>query len=347
MKEDLQVFADFLRYERRVAAPTTAAYLTDIQQFGSFCEHDYGLTELASVRPLHVRAHLSALSGAGLANVSLARKLTALKAFFGFCVEHLGLASDPTALVRSPKRPRRLPPAVQAEPLAELLRGDAFGADYEGQRDLTILMCLYCLGLRRAELLSLTVADVAEGRDRLRVTGKRNKTRLLPLPPALRGQLDHYLALRASTFGPATGLIEGQANSDDDDPTAASRAAVSTGFGESRTVQHGMTPVEHTPSIEPLPDALFLTVRGRALYAKAVYNLCRRYLGQAAWVDGASPHVLRHAFASHLMDGGADLRAVQELMGHASLASTQVYLHASAQRLIDVYRRAHPRAKGE
>ncbi len=185
------------------------------------------------------------------------------------------------------------------------------GMTYSGQRDLTVVMTLYLLGLRRAELLAITLADLSPGVDRLRITGKRGKTRVLPVPSVLRTQWDHYLHLRNARFGESPHLPEQE------------------------------------PALNDPSASAFLTDRGKPLYAKAVYNLVRKHLESAGWVEGRSPHLLRHAFASHLMDGGADLRSVQELMGHASLASTQVYLHASAKRLLEVYARAHPRASGD
>ena len=304
MENDLQVFRDFLHYERRLAPLTTQAYVADVRQaLASLAEQIGGPIALDAVGPSALRTHLLELSAAGVANVTLARKLTALRTFFAFAVEHLGLPTDPTALLQAPKKPHRLPPAVDAGKLTDWLKSDAFGEDFAGQRDLTVVMTLYLMGLRRAELLSLTVQDVAGGVTKVRIFGKRRKTRLVPVVPALRRQWDHYLDLRGTSFG------------------------------------------ESLPGGAPVPDALFLTNKGKALYPKAVYNLVRKHLEPEGWVEGRSPHLLRHAFASHLMDGGADLRSVQELMGHASLSSTQVYLHASAKRLIEVYRGAHPKAR--
>lgn len=312
MTEDLRAFRDYLHYERRLAPLTTQAYVADVRQALSRLAEDLdGPIALDAVGPSVLRVYLLELSAAGVANVTLARKLTALRTFFGFAVEHLCLPTDPTALLETPKKPRRLPPAVDADRLGAWLKSGAFGEDFPGQRDLTVVMTLYLMGLRRAELLSLTVDDVAGGVTKVRITGKRSKTRLVPVVPALRRQWDHYLELREASFGASLNGDGGAATHDG-----------------------------------PLPDALFLTNKGRPLYPKAVYNLVRKHLEPEGWVEGRSPHLLRHAFASHLMDGGADLRSVQELMGHASLSSTQVYLHASAKRLIEVYKGAHPKAKG-
>ena len=303
--EAIAAYRDYLTYERRAAQPTIRAYATDLADFAAFIDSDYGLTAPRAVRPSHIRGYLLALSGGRAANATLARKLSAVRGLYRYLLARHGLELDPTARVRSPKLPQRLPPAVDRAELGALLRGDGFDGSFADQRDLTVLMTLYGLGLRRAELLSLGVGDVVGARGdglaakaEIRVTGKRSKTRLLPVPPQLMAQLVHYVELRDAAFE------------------------------------------------EVDTDALFLTDRGRPLYPKAVYTLVRRQLERASWADGRSPHVLRHAFATHLMDAGADLRSVQELLGHASLASTQVYLHASPQRLLDVYRRAHPRAGG-
>lgn len=296
MQSTLTVYSDHLVYERRLSAHTVSAYMADLDQLTSFLQEDYGLTAFDAVRPSHLRSYLVSLASDGAVNSTLARKLAAIRGFFAFAKTHGFIKANPSVVLRSPKLPKRLPPAVSAPQLGELLQNDCFADDFGGQRDLTVLLLLYGLGLRRAELLSLRTGDFTKGAKELRILGKRAKTRLLPIPAHIQAQVDHYLALRAEAF-PEVGI-----------------------------------------------DDLLLTNRGKPFYAKAVYNLCRKHLERAAWADGRSPHLLRHAFASHLMDGGADLRAVQELLGHSSLASTQVYLHASPKRLIEVYQKAHPKA---
>ena len=296
MRTILSTYTDFLRYERRLAPLSVAAYATDVSEWIAALAATDGLTSIDEVRPSHVRSYLAGLAEGGAAPATLSRKLTSLRGYFAFAVEHHGLASDPAALVNVPRSSRRLPPTVRAEPLAALLEGEDFGEDFPGQRDLSVLLTLYVLGLRRSELLALRTADLAGDPRHLRIHGKRGKVRVVPLPDALLVQLRHYLSLRAAA----------------------------------------------------LPDdaceALFVTDRGTPLYDKAVYRTVKRYLGGAEFASGSSPHTLRHAFATHLMDGGADLRSVQQLLGHASLASTQVYLHASPKRLLEVYRNAHPKA---
>ena len=297
MHNTLAVYRDHLVYERRLAEHTVIAYSADLDQLSSFLQEDYGLTAFDAVRPSHLRSYLVSLASDGAVNSTLARKLAAIRGFFAFAKTHGFLRTNPSAVLRSPKLPKRLPPAVSAPQLGQLLQNDRFEDDFNGQRDLTILLLLYSLGLRRAELLSLTVSDFTRGASELRVLGKRSKTRLLPIPKHIQAQVEHYLTKRSEDF-------------------------------------------PHTDE-----ESLFLTNRGKPFYPKAVYNLCRKHLEQAAWADGRSPHLLRHAFATHLMDGGADLRAVQELLGHSSLSSTQVYLHASPKRLIEVYQKAHPKAR--
>jgi len=296
MQNTLAVYRDHLVYERRLSVHTVIAYSADLTQLTSFLRENYGLTAFDAVRPSHLRSYLVSLATEGAVNSTLARKLAAIRGFFAFAKTHGFISTNPAAVLRSPKLPKRLPPAVSAPELGALLQHDRFTDDFSGQRDLTVLLLLYSLGLRRAELLSLTVGDFTRGASELRITGKRSKTRLLPIPAHVQSQVEHYLSKRSEAF------------SEDDE------------------------------------DALILTNRGKAFYPKAVYNLCRKHLELAAWADGRSPHLLRHAFATHLMDGGADLRAVQELLGHSSLASTQVYLHASPKRLIEVYQKAHPKA---
>ncbi|MFK8055899.1 MAG: tyrosine-type recombinase/integrase [Saprospiraceae bacterium] len=296
MQNTLAVYRDHLVYERRLSDHTVTAYTADLDQLSSLLREDYGLTAFDAVRPSHLRSYLISLASDGAVNSTLARKLAAIRGFFAFAKTHGFISTNPSAVLRSPKLPQRLPPAVSAPKLGQLLQQECFADDFGGQRDLTVLILLYSLGLRRAELLSLRIGDFTKGAKELRVLGKRSKTRLLPIPDHVHSQVEHYLTKRADAFP-------------DDDQ-----------------------------------EELFLTNRGKPFYPKAVYNLCRKHLERAAWADGRSPHLLRHAFATHLMDGGADLRAVQELLGHSSLASTQVYLHASPKRLIEVYQKAHPKA---
>lgn len=306
MKLSLVAFRDFLSFERRLAILTVEAYTADVQQLSSYLHTQFGLTTPDVVRPNHLRSYLMHLATGGSTNASLARKLTSIRSFFRFAKQHLNLKTDPSALLKSPQIAKRLPPTVGQEGILGLLKSSDFSNDFPGQRDLTILMTLYSLGLRRAELLSLAIYDVVNThpgksaistiRSEIRVTGKRSRTRVLPVPAPVAAQLNHYIELRSEKFK------------------------------------------------DTEEKSLFLTNNGKPLYDKAVYNLCRRHLESASWSDGRSPHTLRHAFATHLMDGGADLRAVQELLGHSSLASTQVYLNASAKRLIEVYKGAHPKA---
>lgn len=304
MQETLSVFKDFLIYERRLSPLSVRAYCSDASQLLEFLEKEHGLTGLKSVRPWHLRSFLSFQSQSGVNNATLARKLTSIKNYFGFANQHLNLGSDPSSRLRTPKVLRSLPVSTSAKELKGLLGSNQFKETFEDQRDLTVLICLYALGLRRAELVSLSVNDVffnpADKHpsvvEEVRVVGKGNKMRLVPVLPIVSKQLLVYMDYRKMCFE------------------------------------------------DCVKQELILTNNGKPIYDKAIYNICKKHLSKVGWSSGKSPHALRHAFATHLMDGGADLRSVQELLGHSSLASTQVYLNASTKRLIEVYQKAHPKA---
>ena len=289
---------DYLLHDRRRSAHTVRAYVATAHRFIRFLGNYRGeLIEpeaLLTLAPTDLRAFLARRRGEGLGPSSAARELSAVRAFLTFAAEHFGMPAQ-LPRTRAPKRPRTLPrPAAPDEAMA--LADDAAAAasaEWIGARDLAVLLLLYGAGLRVAEALSLTRRDWPIGRA-LRVTGKRSKTRIVPIVPAVAEAIDAYVKLCPHAF-------------EADSP-------------------------------------LFLGARGGPLNPDLVRRSVAAARKRLGLPDTLTPHALRHSFATHLLARGADLRSLQELLGHASLSSTQIYTAVDAARLLDVYRHAHPRA---
>jgi integrase/recombinase XerC len=291
-------WSSYLQLDRRRSPHTVRAYVATAHRFVSFLGQYRGKEiipeDLVNVTAADLRAFLASRRAEGLGPASAARELSGVRAFLRYVAEQDGRHGQ-LPRTRAPKRPRTLPrPAAPAE-VMELAENaaEAASAPWIGARDLAILLLLYGAGLRVAEALSLTRRSLPIGTT-LRVTGKRSKTRIVPVVPAVREAIDEYVRLCPYP-------ISGDAN-------------------------------------------LFVGARGGPLNADLVRRSvasARRRLGLP---DSLTPHALRHSFATHLLAGGVDLRALQELLGHASLSSTQIYTAVDAARLLDVYRHAHPRA---
>jgi integrase/recombinase XerC len=291
-------WADYLRNDRRRSLHTVRAYVATAHRFMDFLsEHSggsIGQSDLLALGGRDLRAFLARRRADGLGASSAARELSAVRAFLRYAGEQSG-SHAVLPRTRAPKRPRTLPRPVAPRDAMELAQdaADAASAPWIGARDLAILLLLYGAGLRVAEAMSLTARSLPIG-STLRVTGKRSKTRIVPIVPAVREAVEDY---RRQCPYPLTG----------DAP-------------------------------------LFVGARGARLnpdlVRRSVAN-ARRRLGLP---DTLTPHALRHSFATHLLARGVDLRALQELLGHASLSSTQIYTAVDAARLLDVYRHAHPRA---
>ncbi len=287
-------FLSYLRFEKRYSEHTLTAYEGDLVQFFGFLRHRYELERPESVEQRHVRAWMVELVGAKAKQRTVRRKLASLRAFFAFLKKNGAIGENPVSKIPVPKIGRRLPAVVPAEAMEELLVASGFPDGFAGLRDRLLLEILYTAGLRRSELLRLTLSDLDRPGRRFRVLGKGNKTRLVPWLPYVEKLLDEYLSARQEAF-----------------PEAG--------------------------------NALLLTDRGEPIYDKFVYNTTKRYLGRLPNVDRHNPHTLRHSFATHLAAAGAEINAVKELLGHSSLAATQIYLHNSLERLKKVYEQAHPK----
>ena len=292
----MEEFLDFLRYEKRFSPHTVTSYQTDLMQFVAFLKQEYELVDPRQATHPLIRGWIVQLMGQDLDPRTVNRKVACLRSFFKFLLRTHQVEANPMLRVKAPKMARKLPEFVPEEALNRLLNNFQFEDSFGGVRDQLVLETLYGTGIRLSELLGITEADLDLAGCTVRVTGKGNKQRLVPLNSSLLLVLERYRAARQAEFGPQGGV-------------------------------------------------LLRTDKGAPLYEKLVYRTVKRYLSQISTSAAHQhPHSLRHAFATHLLGKGADLNAIKELLGHASLAATQVYTHLSVDRLKSVFDQAHPRA---
>ena len=294
----LKEYLAHLRVERGLSPNTLAAYERDLRDYQDFLsERDH--TALDAITPEDVEAHLGALRGARLGASSIQRHLSALKGFHKFCLRESLTQNFPLQTVPRLKQVRKLPTVLGIDQISRLLEA----CEPTGPltlRDRALLELLYGSGLRESELCDLTLADLDLDEGIVRVVGKGNKERIVPLGSVAVGYIQRYLT-------------------------------------------EGRPYLRPKRSLPPTSDRVFLTSKGKPLYRQAVFFVVRD-AGQRVGVEGLHPHTLRHSFATHLLEGGADLRVVQELLGHADLSTTQIYTHIDQARLREEYLHAHPRA---
>lgn len=291
------MFLDHLKVERGLAAHTLDGYGRDLAKLGQFLT-ERGREDVDDVTAADITDHLIALAEAKLSPRSRARALVAMRGLFRHLVAERWLDADPTELIDAPRTARRLPGVLGEDAVAKLIAQPPDTP--RGRRDAAMIELAYASGLRVSELIHIALADINLNHGYVRITGKGNKTRLVPVGTAARDKIAHYL--------------------EHDRP---------------RFVR------------DPAERALFLTERGRPMTRQAFWKSLRNYARRAGVrlpAGDISPHKLRHSFATHLVERGADLRAVQAMLGHADIGTTQVYTHLSRARLKEVYKTHHPRA---
>jgi integrase/recombinase XerC len=290
---EIASFLSSLRFERRLSRHTISAYERDLEAFASFCQKE-GVAGLDALDAYHVRSFAAEGHRRGLSPRSIARRLSALRSFLRAEVEHGRLKANVASNVSAPKPRRRLPVTLDADQVAKLL--EESGDDALGLRDHAMLELFYSSGLRLAELVGLELNDLDFADQTVRVTGKGNKTRILPVGRHALEAIRQWLPVRV-----------------------------------------GMAAKEEA--------ALFVSRNGRRLAARSVQARLARWARARGSKRHLHPHLLRHSFASHLLESSGDLRAVQELLGHASISTTQIYTHLDFQHLALSYDKAHPRAR--
>ncbi len=320
MRDHLKSFLAYLKLNRHVSPHTVRAYDSDVTQYLAWIAGETGrkMSELepADLDMTSVRSHLAELNKAGKARASVARKLSGLRTFVRYLRREDIIEHDPTAMAVAPKRDQTIPNHLSELEMERLLDTPNTG-DPLGRRDRAILELFYASGLRLSELVAIDLEDLNLSDRMVRVMGKGGKERLVPFNQATLAALKTWMHDRAEILArrPAPAPVANRK------PKAAARK----------------------PRVE-VRDPLFVNYRGSRLTGRSVDRLLRRYVAQCSTRTGISPHALRHSFATHLLQRGADLRAIQELLGHARLSTTQRYTHVNAAQLIDVYRKSHPRA---
>lgn len=289
------LFFDYLEVEKKLSANTLKAYKSDIAQFKAFCLLE-GLQELDHVDQYIVRRWVMELVNQKLHANSVNRKVVAVNRFLGFLVKEGVLTQNAAQLVAKPKRPKRLAGFVEESTLEEVLNTEHYSSDFSGLRDQLCIILLYEAGLRISELMGLRHGSVDFNRGEIKVMGKGQKERSLPISNPTLQLLSKYVAMKG---------------------------------------EHGYT----TGSSDPL----LITNKGNQLYAMFLNRLLKQKLGFVTNANKTNPHILRHSFATHLLNNGSDISAIKDLLGHSSLASTSVYTHNSIERLKKVYKNTHPR----
>jgi integrase/recombinase XerC len=331
MREQLAEFLDHLRLNENASAHTVRAYESDLSQFITFVAAHLARRRsdllATDFNQNHIRAFLGDLHKRGNSRSSAARKLAAIRTFGRYMRREGSIDGDPAALVGTPRREQRLPAHLAEAEMSRLLEMPDASTPL-GRRDRAIMELFYASGLRLSELVGLGLEDVNVSSRVVRVLGKGGKERIVPFnrttERALREWMRDREDLEAGLRGPGSGI----------------RDAGSGGRG----VGSGMRDRGRGVRLRRNAEPLFLNYRGGRLSTRSVDRLVRRYVAACSARFGISPHALRHSFATHLLERGADLRVIQELLGHARLSTTQRYTHVNSAQLIDAYRKAHPKA---
>lgn len=288
-------FLDYLRYERNYSDDTVKAYGEDIRQFQEFGGEDVGLQSPSEVVVDVVREWMIHLMNLGYATTSVNRKLSSLRSYYKYLLRKGEVKVDPLRKITGPKNKKKLPVFVKESEMNRLLDDEDFGEGFEGCRDHLVIAMFYATGMRLSELIGLDDGDVDFAASVIKVTGKRNKQRLIPFGEELRVEMETYVKQR----------------------------------DESVPVRSG---------------AFFVRKTGERLYPNIVRKIVTRNLSKVVTVKKRSPHVLRHTFATSMLNHDAELGAIKELLGHESLATTEIYTHTTFEELKKVYNQAHPRA---
>lgn len=294
--QSIQSFLDYLRYEKRYSVHTLTSYQADLIDFIDYLHTQFGEVSLNEVNHNFIRSWLAWLKGKGLISKSINRKISSLKSFFKYHLRTGTIESTPMINVISPKISKRLPVFVKEEDIRKLV--ETLNQSPDSWKSLNAKMLItifYVTGMRLSELINLRDKQIDFSKSQIKVLGKGNKERIIPVSGELIESIRNYQQLKKKEF-------------------------------------------------EKADDFLLITEKGKKLYPKYAYLLVNQVLGWASTLDKKSPHVLRHTFATHLMNKGADLNAVKELLGHSSLAATQVYTHNTIEKLKNVYKKAHPKA---
>ncbi|HEY5589477.1 MAG TPA: tyrosine-type recombinase/integrase [Paludibacter sp.] len=289
-------FLQYLQYEKNFSSHTVLSYRTDIRQFCDFLKITPDQFAPSTVNSQQIQQWVLSLMSGEISARTLSRKISTLRSFWRFLLTRGHVNQNPTLKIILPKTKKPIPAFFKENEMTAVLENDFIPDRFKPVRNQLILSVFYQTGIRLAELISIEDKDVDLDNGNLRVIGKRNKQRIIPISKSLCEEIENYIILR-------------------------------------------------NKSVETLVPYLFVLENGKKTYPKMVYNLVHNAMSEVSSLQKRSPHVLRHTFATSLLNGGADINAVKELLGHSSLAATQVYTHTSFEELYNIYKHAHPRAK--
>jgi integrase/recombinase XerC len=284
-------FTNYLSSEKRFSVHTVTSYSNDINQFTLFLSEEFEIeSDVSEVSFQIVRSWIASLLEKGVSPRSVNRKISTLKTYFKFLIREGVILESPMLKVVAPKSKKRLPLFIEEDQIESLLNKVEFDDGFIGERDKLIIELFYVTGIRLSELINIKISDINFNNSLIKVLGKRNKERLIPLAPYVMNELESYIKRHK------------------------------------------------------LDIYLFTNLNGTKLYTKLVYRVVNKYIGKISSINKKSPHILRHTFATHMLNNGADINAIKELLGHANLSATQVYTHNTIEKLKSVYKQAHPRA---
>ena len=296
MQKNIQPFIDYLKFEKRYSEHTIRSYTDDLIQFFNFVQNQFGNTSLEEISSSFARSWFASLKEQKLTAKSINRKISSLKSFFKYQMRVGEIEQTPMLNIISPKISKRLPVYVEQNDIHTLFSYIEFPDDWKGQTDKLLLSIFYNTGMRLSELVNIRENQIDYGNRSIKILGKGNKERIIPLSPELINELKTYCNNKRKQLKQFDEVY------------------------------------------------LLINEKGKKLYSKYVYLAVKKYLTSITTIERKSPHVLRHTFATHLTNSGADLNSVKELLGHSSLAATQVYTHNTIEKLKDIYKKAHPKA---
>lgn len=291
-------FIKYIKHEKRLSFHTVTAYQNDLGQFLTYIQNTFNISDVKNIDHFMVRSWLVYLLEQPISSRSVNRKVTTLKTFYKFLLREGLITFNPMLKVISPKAQKSLPYFIKENDLNNLFNNVDFGNNYTGYRDRLIIRMLYSTGMRLSELINIKISDLDNGNNTVKVTGKRNKERIIPLSSCFVQSINEYFKIR-NNFLTDTGKTS---------------------------------------------EYLFLSNKGNKTYPKLIYRIVIKYLSLVSTSLKKSPHILRHSFATSMLNHGADLNAVKEILGHASLSATQIYTHNTIEKLKFIYKQAHPRA---
>jgi len=292
----IREFLNYLTFQKRYSRHTIISYENDLTGFFDFVVLQYNFLDLTEISPSVVRSWLASLKEIKITSKTINRKISTLKSFFKYQLKMNKIEVNPVSAILSLKMSKRLPSFVEQKDINTLFNYIEFPDTWEGKTNRLLLMIFYQTGIRLNELINIKESHIDKSKSTIKVLGKGNKERIIPINNALLSEIDRY------------------------------------------TIEKNFF-IDETQK-----EFLFIAGKGKKLYPKYVYNVVKKYLGDVSTNERKSPHVLRHSFATHLTNNGADINAIKELLGHASLASTQIYTHNSIDKLKEIHKLAHPKS---